>query len=338
MPENNKENISGEQPALKDLIDIKEWQRIQDNFSVVTGVGLRTVDVKGTPITLSSGEPRLCQDLLKEPSIKERVCGSCLPTFLGGMEVLDKNLRFMCRAGLHNFFVPLRVESHIFGYTIVGPVILIMRKAKEEYLRTAEELNLDLEEFWSALLEIKVISFQAMQAVVELVKDVAEYTLRLAYQKAVIMREGEVMAPESPKLSKVLKALLDVAFQVTGADIGSIMLLDKANDELTIHTSRGIADEIAQKARVRFGEGISGTAAKEGESFIIDDTIPDNRIKRYMKRPYLSSSMVVPIKVKDSPWGVMNLGALTTSSVRFNIESVQLINKLIGLATVALHD
>jgi len=338
MRKKNKKSPKEHQLSLKDLIDVQEWQCIQDNFSIVTEVSLRTLDTEGNCLTSCSKEPRLCSELIKDSPHKEKICGSCLPTFLGGKGVVDKNLSFSCHAGLCNFITPLRAnKSKILGYITLGPVILVKRKSKEQYRKAAEEFDIALEDFWNAILEIKVTSFQGMQSLIELIKDVGEYIIGLAYQKA--MKEREVtMVLDSSKLVRLLNLLLDVAFQVTQADIGSIMFYDKKSDELTIRASRGLPEEIVNKTRLRLGEGIAGTAAKEKVSFLIDDNLKDNRIKRYLNRPYISSSMIIPIQVRDKVMGVINLGALETSGVRFNAENMRLMNNLISLATVALHE
>ena len=333
MPTQGKDNLHDRPFSLKDLVDTKEWQRIQDSFSSLMGLGLRTLDAKGELFTLPSGEPRLCRELKQDSTIRKKFCG-CLPTFLGGKAVVDKNLGFTCGAGMQSFVVPLRNNGWTLGYVIVGPVILVMRKPKDKYSNIAEELNLDAEDFWSALLEIKIISFQSVQSLLELIKDIGEYTIK---QACICLKHGkEMMMPiDSPKLNRMLNALLDVAFEVTGADIGSIMLKDEDKGELRIHSSKGLTNEVIKNTRVKVGEGISGIAAKEGASFVIDDNIKDNRIKRHLNRPYINSSMVIPIKVEDKVWGVINLGALKTSSVRFGVDNVHLVNRLIDLATVA---
>lgn len=337
MREKNKPNLKDSEWHLGDLIDIKAWQKIQDNFSAITDICLRTFDSKGEPITSPSRVPRLCSELLKDSQLKHKICGACLPTFLGGREIVDKNLSFNCHAGLCSFVTPLRVQGSVFGYVIIGPIILVMRKAKEQYRKTAEELNLDLEEFWNGILEIKAISFQGIQSLVELIRDVGEYTIKLAYQN-IIKGKEMMMAPDSPRLTRLLNALLEVAFQVTGADIGSIMFFDKGDDVLTIRASRGIPDEIVKRTRVKLGDGISGIAAKQKTAFLIDDKVKDNRIRPYLNRPYINSSMVLPIEVEDKVRGVVNLAALKTSSVRFNVSNLKLMNKLVDLATLALHE
>jgi ligand-binding sensor protein len=323
--------------SLEELIDAKEWQKIQDNFSAITSVGIRVLNTSCSPVIKPSGRPRLCTELLnRDPDKLKEVCGDCLPTFLGGRWSVDKNISYSCHhSDLCNFISPLKVENMVVGYILIGPVILVMRKTKEQYAKVAEELGLSVEDFWSAISEIKVISFSGAQALVELVKDVYEYLLRVTYQN--LMMRKELLVIDSPKTAKLLNALLDVAFQVSGADVGSIMFLDKDKRELFIKASRGLSEDVVHNARVKLGEGISGRAAKEGEAFIIDDTLKDNRIKSYLNRPYINSSMVVPLKVEDSVIGVMNLGAVT-SAARFDTRSLQLMNKLTDLATVALHE
>ena len=114
------------------------------------------------------------------------------------------------------------------------------------------------------------------------------------------------------------------------------MAFDESNKILTIRASKGIPDEIARNTKVKLGEGISGLAARDGESFLIDDNFKDNRIKPYLTRSYLSSSMVVPIKAEDKVVGVISLGAMKTSSVRFDQDSMQVMNRLVDLVGVAI--
>jgi len=321
--------------SLKNLIEIKQWQKIQDDFSAVTGVSLRTIDLYGVAVTRPSAEPRLCRNLLKNPYIKDRICGRCLPTFLGGKGVVDKNLSFVCQAGICNFLTPLRFKDTTCGYIVLGPVIMVMRKNREHYIDLAEELMLDLNELWSALVEIKVMSFQGIQSLIELVRGVGEYTIKLNHQ-ATVSKKEVVMASDSSKLNRLLNALLEVAFQLTEADIGSIMFFDNADDNLTIRAARGIPEEIVHSTRVKLGEGISGIAAQEGRPFLIDENLEDNRIKGYLRRPYISSSMILPINVEEKTVGVMNLGTLMTSAVKFNTDTVKLVDRLVDLTAVAI--
>lgn len=322
--------------SFKEIVDIRKWQQIQDNFAIVTGISLRTVDPQGTDITKPSNRPSLCKELNQDSYPIKKICGNCLPTFLGGKGVVDKNLSFSCLPGVHNFIAPLRVNGgEAMAFILVGPIILVMRNPREEYRKIAEELNLELDYIWNALLEMRVLSFQGVQSFIELIKDVGEYNLKLAYQNA--MRQRELtMSLELPKLGKILDVLLDVAFQLSGADIGSIMFCDKDKDELTIKVSKGLSEEVIRNTRVRLGSGISGIAAKEGRSILINDDTQDNRIKPYLNRPNLSSSMVLPLRARKEILGVMNLGVFRGSQARFNAENLTAMNRLVDLASIAM--
>lgn len=338
IDDKGKENVKDPQLSLIDLLNLKAWQKIQDGFSSITDIGLRTFDAKGTPLTSPSGWPRLCKEILQKSPLRPHTCEACLPTFLGGRATVDRNLSFTCPFGLHNFITPLSLDQNkTFGYVIVGPVILVSRKSKEEYYKIAEELNIDTELFWNAIVEIRVLSFFRLQTIVDLIKDISAYILKLSYENMAVGEEIRKITSESTsRLTGFLDKFLNVALQVSGADIGSVMMLDKNRETLTIYASKGLSGEVVKNARVRVGEGISGTALKENASFLIDERRTDNRIRQYLNRPQIKSSMVLPIKIDDNALGVMNLGALETSPVRFNMDNVKSINELIELATLII--
>jgi len=167
-------------------------------------------------------------------------------------------------------------------------------------------------------------------------KDVGEYILNLSYQN--FLRAKETRIDETPRLNKLLNTLLDSACQISKADIGSIMLLDKKKSEIKIYTAKGLSNEIIKNTRIKLGEGISGTAAKEGRTYILNDNIQNNTIKSYMQRPQINTSIVLPIKAEDNVLGVMNLCALKTSPDQLDTNSMPLIDKLINLAASFLQE
>lgn len=325
--------------TLRDLINIQEWQKIQDNLSAVTEVGLRLLGPDASPLTSYSRQPRLCFEVMNNSPVKENICGtgSCLPTFLQGKAVVDKNLSYFCEVGLHNFIAPIMARNaRILGYVIVGPVILVMRKPKEEYSRIAQELGLNLEDFWDALLEIRTISFHCALSLVELFRDMVEYTIKSAYQNKIKPRgrESEIGLGALAKFSDVL---LDAAFEISKADIGSVMFLDKTNNELTIFASRGIAEDIIRTSRVKSGSGVSGIALEEARALLIDTSTQDNRLKPYLSRPQIACSMVIPLKLKNEVVGVMNIAALKDSEVRFNQDNLNAMRGLADLVNAAVN-
>lgn len=321
---------------FKNLVGIDAWQEIQSNFSAVTQIPMRTVDLDGQPLTKFSGAPQLCSEHLNGSPRLIKECTDCLPLFLGGKEITDQNLSYTCLLGLRNFVATLRIDPKTpLAYVIIGPVVLINYKPKSEYIDIAQRLDLDLNELYNAITDVKLSSFNSMLSVVELIEDVGNYLIKEAYKT--LTAQKETITINQDKLDRLLKVFLDVAFQVTGADAGSIMLLNKAKEELSIFTSRGIADAIIKNARIKYGEGISGTVAKEKTSILINDRINDNRIRSYLARPNLKSSMVLPIKFKEDVLGVVNLSTARNSPVTFSSNDLKIMDRLVDLVGIALH-
>jgi len=113
---------------------------------------------------------------------------------------------------------------------------------------------------------------------------------------------------------------------------------EKEKDVLTIRASRGLPEDVVKNTRVRLGDGISGLAAKERVALLIDEQHSDNRISSHLNRRYIKSSMVIPIKMDSRTVGIMNLGALGTSEVRFDADNLKVMNRLIDLATLAFRE
>lgn len=317
--------------ALRDLANNIDWQEMQNSFSEVSGIGIRILEEDGALFTAPSNIPRLCSEFCKNhPQIK--YTDTCLPTFLGGSGIIDKNLSYSCRhQGLRNFIVPLRLnKDKIIGYIILGPVILIAREKKEEYAQFAESLNMSLDDLWSMLLEIRVVSLRGIKSMINFIEDITKYAIQSTHTR--LLKDNSY----SIKLNNVFNILLDVAFEISQADVGSVMGINEEEQDLTIRSSRGIPEEIINNTRVKLGEGISGIAAKEGRSFLINDKVGDNRIKPYLSRPYIGSSMVLPIKTEDKVVGVMNLAALKSSETRFSQENIQAITKLMHLVSASI--
>ena len=117
--------------------------------------------------------------------------------------------------------------------------------------------------------------------------------------------------------SEVLDLLLNVILEVMQAERGSIMLLDKGHDELTIRSSKGLKKKIVEQTRVRLGSGISGKVAKTGESVFlkginIDRRVNPEKIKirpEEFTNPTIDSSCIIPIQYQDKILGTININS-----------------------------
>ncbi len=319
--------------SLPSLIGVQKLQKIQDNIASVMRVTVRTYDTNGKPLTEPSGLPRLCSELV--PEWRSDFCGYCKPTFLGGKAVVDKNLSFYCVDGLSNYLIPIRLSSGlVLGYLIVGPVILVRRDSKEGYQGLADMLSMSLDAVWEAIQEIRVVSFQGVQAIVSLIEDIFNFTIHKSKLLAGSEPEESISDQE---LDRMLTVVLNLATEMSRSDISSIMLVDEDTKSLVMKASRGLGEEVAKKARSRIGEGVAGRVAQNGEPLLLDETVEDASLKPLLKRPAIRSSMVLPVRVNNRVMGVVNLAVLHTSAIRYTREDVGQLEKLLELASVALQ-
>ncbi len=324
---------------FKDIVDINKWQDIQDHFSEVLKVGLCTLDKEGLSITKPSMPLKLCDERMRSPAWTGSIC-NCRPRALERFEAEWKE-GYVCPGGMHNFFIPLRIKQKTLAYFAVGPVILGKRREESFYRLNAEKTGIDPDEFLEAIKEIKVFSFYGIKSVIELFYDIGTYICELSHQDTAL----KGIFPDAPNMisrihdfyfDKLLEALLEVSFNFTGAERGSIMLIDESQKELYIKVAKGLKKEIIAKARSKIGEGIAGIIAQEDKPIFIGERIKDPRISSQLNNPEIKYSIGIPIKANAKILGVLNLGTSKDSSDKFTSESVETVDRLRQLVETVL--
>jgi ligand-binding sensor protein len=337
--------------SLTDLIPLSDLQEMQDSFSEVANVPIRIVDPNGAYITTMSNVSALCAEALSNKAIKEKLCDNCRPTFLGGEGIVDDDLSFECLPGLKNYLIPLKVPmgkttSLILGYMIIGPVIFMKRKAKEEFIEIAESVGIDAEQFWNLVLALRVFSYKGIRSFLDMVENLTSHILNLAYDRLVIQKKilndlsREALKKSAPALGQLkefLELFLDLIIDVTRGTVGSVMLFDHRKNALVIKAAHGLPPDIVRKTALKIGEGVSGLAAQMKKALLINEDSSDEIIAERLKRPDLFSSLVVPIKSREEVYGVITVPSDRTYPVKFNETTLSFLTKAAGLAGVALE-
>lgn len=108
--------------------------------------------------------------------------------------------------------------------------------------------------------------------------------------------------------SRVLNEILTLAVDQTGAEMGSIMILDEDEGELTIAFASGIPSETVRSTRQKLGEGISGKVAQDRTPLLIHDPSPESRADP-RERSRIRAAMCAPIQMGDRVLGVINVSS-----------------------------
>jgi len=252
---------------------------------------------------------------------------------------------------LYAFAVPVKLEEgQTIAYMIVGPVILNRRWDSDVYLQLAKDNGVNSDNLTDLLHELRVVSFVTIKAVLDLLAQIAKDIVELSLQNKRlhlkrfnkdILPEGVLTTAEDIyadiHMDELLVMVLDVALKCTGAECGSIMLMDKQSRELNIKVARGIEKErLAQARAVPIGEGIAGLAAQENRFLVIDGLQGENRIQPYLKRPDIKHSAVVPLMVQNRVFGVLNMHTkMENARLEFDEKNLQHLSLLIS---TALHN
>lgn len=108
-------------------------------------------------------------------------------------------------------------------------------------------------------------------------------------------------------IDELFTRVLEIALSVTGAEAGSLMLLDQERGELRVRVAAGIEPELWPKIRVRLGEGIAGRVAAEGRSLRLRGRADRQRFQIVRERLDVESALCVPLLSRGRVLGVLNL-------------------------------
>lgn len=322
---------------FRDIVDLQKWQDIQTHLAEVLKLNLRTIDKENTLLTSTAVHPRLCEKLMEITSGEPPECKACLE-FPCNKPEKDWKEGHVCLAGLYNFFIPLKIKEETAAYLIAGPVVLGKYRKIEVYTEIAENLGMNPEEFLDMIREIKTFSFYGIRSVIEFLYDIGQYACELLSQN---MRLKNTMSTLSYSrenarhfyMDELMATLLNLSYTFSGAERGSIMLLNEKNNELYIKTAKSLQEKIIEQTHLKIGEGLAGIVAREKKPLFIDKTSNDERIQSRLNNPHLTYSMLIPIKTRDKFLGILNVSTSNADPGKFTSENAKIIDMLIQLVT-----
>ena len=121
-----------------------------------------------------------------------------------------------------------------------------------------------------------------------------------------LLEVSDVMST-SLDLDTTLRRVAEVVRKVIDYEIFAILLLNDKTQELRFRFQVGYPPEIAERYRIKVGEGVTGQAVQLGQSILIDDVTKDPRYIAAV--PNVCSELAVPLMTKNRIIGVIDLEA-----------------------------
>lgn len=328
-------------PSLLQLVSATRWLKLQEQFAKVLGIPMRTVSPSGTLLL----KPSWPASLLNDQAIALLKAGEELEALIPAGQPPQECTSITTALGATYAAAPVRLsDGAVLAYFVVGPVVVGLREDELAFRQRLQALGIESAALWPLVLSLKLYSFAGIRAVLGLLEEVGTALVRTAQEAreftAAAAFSGNGHGPQGAGIDdrqRVVEMLLDAAVSATGADGGSVMLLDAHAGTLHIQAARGLQDTIVAHAQVRVGEGLAGLALAERSPLLVDERTPDARVRSRMVRRDLVSSIVAPIMDATlGPLGVLNLRS-TTAGKRFSTDHVEVLRRLTDLAVAALR-
>lgn len=137
----------------------------------------------------------------------------------------------------------------------------------------------------------------------------------------------------SLNLDEVLKTIVDSAVEVTGAEEGSLLLLDEDSGELYMRASKNFNDEFVNTFRLPIQDSLAGNVLRTGNPVILDENTPQK-----IKTSYLVQSLIyVPLALKGHVLGILGVD---NRHRRFTFKSkdLALLTTMAEYAVVAIEN
>lgn len=135
-------------------------------------------------------------------------------------------------------------------------------------------------------------------------------------------------------LDTLLQRVGEVVKRVIDYEIFSVLLLNERTQELRFRFQIGHLPEIAERIRVKVGDGVTGRAAQERQSILVDDVSKDDRYIEAV--PRVRSELAVPLITKNKVIGVMDLEAREPSY--FKEEHARLLSLIASRIAVSIEN
>jgi phosphoserine phosphatase RsbU/P len=139
-------------------------------------------------------------------------------------------------------------------------------------------------------------------------------------------------------LDTTLRRVAELVRKVIDYEIFAILLVNEKAQDLRIRFQVGYAREVAERMKIKIGQGVTGIAAQRREAILVDDV---SKHPEYISgAPDVRSELAIPLIVKNKVIGVLNLE--THEAGRFTEEHKRLLTLIasrmaVGIENARLH-
>lgn len=134
-------------------------------------------------------------------------------------------------------------------------------------------------------------------------------------------------------VDRVLSSVVDAAVELTGAEEGSLLLLDESSNELTMRAARNFGDDFVRTFRLSVTDTLPGEVLRTKKPILINEQVP-----KKIKTAYLVHSLIyVPLILQERAIGVLGVDNRQSGDT-FSDYHVALVSALADYAVIAIEN
>lgn len=135
------------------------------------------------------------------------------------------------------------------------------------------------------------------------------------------------------EVDDVLTSVVDAAVRLTGAEEGSLLLMDEESGQLYMRASKNFDEEFARTFRLQVQDSLAGQVIATGEPIVVDEGSPQK-----IKTSYLVHSLIyVPLRARGNIIGVLGVDNRKVGH-NFDQEDLTVLSAMADYAAIAIEN
>lgn len=225
-------NVLAVELILKDIIDMEEFQKIQDDIAYSTGTAIITTDYNGKPITKHSMCTDFCNSIREKSDLKA-LCEKC--DSIGGLESVRRGSPYIykCHMGIIDFAIPIIFKGKYIGSLMAGQILTEESELKKlENIIEVDDKIENKDKVMEKYKNIPIIPYDKIQSIAKMIFRVSNYIVDQGALKMIQheLNEKNIRVMEAEKIQTELeRELKDSQLKALQSQINPHFLFNTLN-------------------------------------------------------------------------------------------------------------
>ncbi len=254
---------------LFNMVDKEVVQRIQDFLASTLDFAFLCV-YHDVHLTKPSGESDFCK---KINATCPGLCDECHSKLADLALYENRTVIKECHLGMMQFAIPISINGK-YMLSVLGGQVLVEPVNEDKFVNLAKKLGINEKEFYTELNQVKVIPYEKLESLTELLKIMANIIAAISYANFQLAEKGiEYQIPINSALKDWYEESYcreDEQLSAREREVLKLVLVGKTNNEIaeelfiSVHTAKSHVSSILEKFKVDDRVQLAVKTVREG--------------------------------------------------------------------------